>query len=628
MSPGRLFLLLVWLGSFILTNAQEVLVPLPGNSQLHYASPKSLTNLRVTALELPFADDFNQTDPFPDALKWEDNFVYINNSFPIDPPSLGVATFDGLNPKGQPYADNVGAVGIADVLTSLPINLSGLREQDSIYLSFYWQNGGRGDRPEISADFFFVEFLNNEGQWVEVLRIPPPAQVIDFRQEFIKLTPAYLHDTFRFKFGAVGSLYGSVDHWHIDYVKLDRNRNPSTEATVSDMAFVQGPVRYFKDYYQLPYRHFTRDMLADSNTVRVKNNFRNTVDIVDNYLAVELGSGDVLDTYSGPSEDVPPVSTFNFRYDTLNIPEGLSGDTIIIDVLHFFNTSAENNSPQYVRDNNRLLNRIVFANTFAYDDGSAERAYRLENFDFGKVAVGFRTSVPDTLRAISFHLPFFPNFTPGTALLPLFNIVVWSAIDTIGGDGGEELYRENLLNRNDLIQPGGSQVNDFSFYTFKPELNDGRDYLLVDGNFFVGIEFERGNGVDIGFDANTAANQHVFFNIGFGWFQSQFPGALLVNAIMGSKLSGIFTSNGPEVSTPLKQIKVYPNPAGSWLNIHPDIDLPYRYSVFNMAGQVQRFGTGSGMVQLETETLNPGMYILVLETMDGQMIGHAKWIKQ
>lgn len=49
------------------------------------------------ALTLPFIDDFSQQHYYPDASKWENNNVYINSSYPVNPPSYGVATFDGLD---------------------------------------------------------------------------------------------------------------------------------------------------------------------------------------------------------------------------------------------------------------------------------------------------------------------------------------------------------------------------------------------------------------------------------------------------------------------------------------------------------------------------------------------------
>ncbi|MCB0786632.1 MAG: hypothetical protein KDC02_20790, partial [Flavobacteriales bacterium] len=36
-------------------------------------------------------------------ILWEDDYAYINGTYPVDPPPIGVATFDGLDRTGFPY---------------------------------------------------------------------------------------------------------------------------------------------------------------------------------------------------------------------------------------------------------------------------------------------------------------------------------------------------------------------------------------------------------------------------------------------------------------------------------------------------------------------------------------------
>ncbi|MFN9520372.1 MAG: hypothetical protein ACK574_11670, partial [Bacteroidota bacterium] len=93
---------------------------------------------------LPFIDDFSASAVFPDARKWITNSTYINGNFPLNPPSLNVATFDGLDSRGQPYG--LGN-GYCDTLMTWPFNLQGLNISDSVYLSFYIQTKGLGERP-------------------------------------------------------------------------------------------------------------------------------------------------------------------------------------------------------------------------------------------------------------------------------------------------------------------------------------------------------------------------------------------------------------------------------------------------------------------------------------------------
>lgn len=76
--------------------------------------------------------------PINDPSKiWADDFAYHNYRFAVNPRSLGVVTFDGLDEKGFPYEIGTSITNYADKLTSKPIDLSNNLALDSIYFSFY-----------------------------------------------------------------------------------------------------------------------------------------------------------------------------------------------------------------------------------------------------------------------------------------------------------------------------------------------------------------------------------------------------------------------------------------------------------------------------------------------------------
>ena len=77
------------------------------------------------------------TDDDVDKL-WIDQDVFINDNYAINPWTIGVATFDGLDETGYPHDwTGSGATGWADDLTSKPIDLSTYSVGDSIYISFF-----------------------------------------------------------------------------------------------------------------------------------------------------------------------------------------------------------------------------------------------------------------------------------------------------------------------------------------------------------------------------------------------------------------------------------------------------------------------------------------------------------
>ena len=126
--PGEIrilvFTLTLWL-SGILSWAQVVEIPLD-HSKLNS------TNLRTgqvqvkDTLELPFWDDFSTSLLIPDSSRWiVGENVNVNKGRGLNAPSMNVATFDGTDRSGIPYADT-DANGPADSLISQPINLDNI----------------------------------------------------------------------------------------------------------------------------------------------------------------------------------------------------------------------------------------------------------------------------------------------------------------------------------------------------------------------------------------------------------------------------------------------------------------------------------------------------------------------
>src|SRR6185295_13343815 len=79
--------------------AQEVLVPLQYNSVIKQrlnnqekfsdGRAKTVTSVCDTLL-LPFVEDFSREGIYPDQCVWVDSSVFINDDFPVNPPSIGV----------------------------------------------------------------------------------------------------------------------------------------------------------------------------------------------------------------------------------------------------------------------------------------------------------------------------------------------------------------------------------------------------------------------------------------------------------------------------------------------------------------------------------------------------------
>ncbi len=126
--------------------------------------PVSLKSTQASEiLTLPFFDDFSTSSVIPDQSKWEDKDVFINNSYPVEPISIGVATLDAINQYGNVYAINASPT-LSDHLTSRPIDLSAYAGTgDSLFISFFYQAGGMGDLPE-KSDSLTLEFFSTNSR--------------------------------------------------------------------------------------------------------------------------------------------------------------------------------------------------------------------------------------------------------------------------------------------------------------------------------------------------------------------------------------------------------------------------------------------------------------------------------
>ena len=83
--------------------SQETLSSLRYNTVLvkhnKIASQEITRSMPNDTLGLPFLDDFTYFSNFPDQSLWIDSHVFINRTLTESAPTIGIASFDGLNKK-------------------------------------------------------------------------------------------------------------------------------------------------------------------------------------------------------------------------------------------------------------------------------------------------------------------------------------------------------------------------------------------------------------------------------------------------------------------------------------------------------------------------------------------------
>ncbi|MBT7726954.1 MAG: hypothetical protein HN702_06145, partial [Flavobacteriales bacterium] len=223
-----LFFILVSLSSF----AQEVISDLVSNPVL--ADYKYKINPFKSTLSLPFVDDFSYDSYQVDNDLWMESSVFVNRTYPINPPTIGVATFDGLDANGfaRDFSPSTSSEP-SDTLLSQTIDLSGI---SSAYFMFYYQAKGMGDAPQ-QLDKLVLEFFDGS-VWNEIWSVN--GQTMTEFEKIVEVidSAVYLTNNFQFRFRNYATISGNFDHWHIDYIKIDEFVNPNDINELNDVSFV------------------------------------------------------------------------------------------------------------------------------------------------------------------------------------------------------------------------------------------------------------------------------------------------------------------------------------------------------------------------------------------------------
>lgn len=515
---------------------------------------------------------------------WIENSALINNTYPINPPTIGVATFDGLNEYGLPYNNSSNTTyGFADMLTSKPINLSGLTGADNIALSYFFEPQGLGDFPD-HFDSLIVEFKDQSGIWRYVhsdtgyLNIALVAQ--KFQQIFIPVPDvappnSYYHASFQFRFRNKSSLYGNNDHWHIDYVQLDKNR--AAVDTAHDIAFQYPLPTILKNYTREPADQFIYpDDLSDGFNLSIHNLAAdaNISSPATNFVrgATELHplpfviSDDTVQTFNAAEYTLQQLTPkISYKQPSASI---LPTDSLVLLSRTFLQQTGNTG----YAGNDTLYHAQYFDYTMAYDDGSAERGYGLSGVDLKKFALEFNLNHPDTLAGFQIQ---YSQIDQDVSNL-IFNIHIWDAI-TVGSTTDNPII--SLDNKKPVYIDSVS-----GFATYKLD-----SAIVFPSKIYVGWAQTDTRNLTVGYDLNsTLGRSHMFVYTNGQWKASTIPtqGSPMIRLILDSDFWGQ-TSSAVKDLTAEQNISLYPNPTTGDVFISSDRKSSlFDVSVHDMVGQL------------------------------------------
>ncbi|MEL6274954.1 MAG: T9SS type A sorting domain-containing protein, partial [Bacteroidota bacterium] len=590
-------------------------------------------------VDLPFFDDFSRITFRPDLALWQNEDVLINRTYGINPPSLGVATFDAVGPRGQPYENSGGSFVPRDFLTSAGINMAGAGD---VVLTFYAQPRGAGNRPEVQ-DSLVLQFLTEGGNWRTIWSIPGLSSgesncsdrpFIGYRSP---VSSEFNYNGFQFRFFNRSNQTGALDHWNLDYIRLD---DLFTEFNFRDVALIKPPLTVTAPYTSVPYRQFAaagEQLIRPDVEIAVWNhsildtlpvNLSNFQIAEQNTIQELLSATQFVTLEDGAPSGEPFVNLEDlsnrvffedYANGLLGLPDNGNETYRVRNVYNLAGDNfVENSTPGIagsVTANNRAATETIFADYYAYDDGTAELS--IAALPGQTVVQRYEAFVPEVMRGISVRLPRAREQGAGNQVIRL---VVYLT-DSLQADSEPDFSLEvNPIYVEDFYQ---DSLDGFTSYPFPDSLD------IPVGPFYVGWQqvTDADPGVPLGLDRNNNIDGTRFFSNGGNWFALDgcSLGAVMIRPLVGNS-PVLDTDVDDYIQTSFDQfLEVFPNPVDNVVFIRrkdgghlQNLD----WQLFNMAGQIVKKSI-RGEPQIQVTELPAGIYFLhCFDRQSGQQSQH------
>ncbi len=558
-----------------------------------------------TTLKLPFFEDFSKYLGRPDSALWQqEGGVYVSRGMAVRPPSLHTAFFDGLDALGRPYeVINVANEGGGDTLTSRFIDLKDFDVNDAIYLSFFWQQSGLGERSD-TTDYLELQFKDRDNKWVRQWRQPGGRLPLDFNKVLLPITDAkFMHTYFQFRFVSRGRRSGAFDVWNLDYIVMDLNRNPEADFRL-DLACSKIPEHFLKSYSAMPYAHFLADTLThkrDSISTTI-NNFNNLFNVIAyECKIIDADSRKLIHTVFDSAYSVTEQGQQIFM-PSATIARRLPTNLKKLNLLYRFEVKTnDRSSPVDYQSNDTISSHTVFDNYYAYDDGSAEFAAGI-NQKFGRIAYQYVLARQDTLTDIDVSFMRVGRDVSGQN----YRIFVWKKLDF-----SPNRPRDSVLHVQNASFQYADSINTFS----RIRLSES---VVVSDTFFIGFQQLYEDMLPLGLDRNTESGERMYYNVTNSWQKN--------NTIKGSfLLRPVFQKFDPtgflDWDDKAKNVlRVYPNPAQEQIRI--DASCSY-WRIRNILGQIvaEEGGQVGNSQLINVSSLSSGLYSVELVQKGQSLFG-------
>jgi hypothetical protein len=380
---------------------------------------------------------------------------------------------------------------------------------------------------------------------------------------------------------------GNVDQWHIDYIRLDVDRRHNVNYT-NDLAFAEPTTSILKNFYAMPWKQFQTSDLKDSLVNKLTNLFSGALGAEYWYWITQ--NGNRLKEYYSGAENIAPYSESGYYQNKYFAKPKLSfdkplvlTDTTTIKITHVFQNSG-GIAQDLCLANDTCVFEQKFHNYYAYDDGTAEYGYVLNNkFNNAYLAMKFPLRVSDQMSAIRIWF----NQTHGSENKnATFYLMVWK---DNGGVPGDTLYTSAVKHPE-----FADQFLDFVEYQFARK-------IPVSGTIWIGFRQEGNVQLNIGFDQNTDSRDFFKYNLEGSWVKSALKGTPMMRPVFG-EITPLSIKN--EL---LQTVLLRPNPARDRIKITNYELRITNVEIFDVMGRRQM---ADNVVEVDVSHLASGIYFV------------------
>lgn len=578
-------------------------------------------------LPLPFFDNFlpSRSGPLdaaqhlPDTNRWFSNSgVQVNRSGAVNSPDFGTLIFDGAAADGRGwFLSPIAVTEGADTLTSHYFDLTGRSPEDSLRFSFWYQGGGRMERPD-STDSLFLEFRDTSGSFQKVWRTSSVDTAKFLYAAVWVEDSAFFHRNFQFRLRNVATRNGPFDQWFVDHVWFadKRSQNDTLPADRSVAAIERG---LLWPYTALPRRVLNGLVYNSEISVRLRsaNSQRDStrLHVMLSDPAGGVGLIDVRRTQTG----LPPLAdtTLAIYFDD-STRWTYAGNSTIRHTAYLDSSARD-----FIRSNDTLRVDYRADTLFALDDGEAESWYGVTNPN-APFAQRYFCAGAERLQAV--WLAFTPRETLYDTALT-FNLGVWSyRVDTIRKTGfflRDSIFLDTVITPiylspiEDTVRYGPAP-NTFYRYAFDPQaVTDG--LTEVQGDFLVGMIQKQAIPIGVGYDRNANNSGRIVFQVRPQvWSATAGDGTLMVRP----EVTNAYPRKQPPSAggKTAAELTVFPNPLqGSFLTLRAEGTeelLSPRWRLLDLTGRTLASGGADRWAMpytLELTRPQAGAYLLRIE---------------